>query len=74
MLVRDYKYLLNGIDMSLRYFYSVALKNKQIKKLYKNKIIMKKLKVKAKRSYNGSEFTNKIFVDFLDKKKQTKKL
>jgi hypothetical protein len=27
-MVRDFKYLLNVIDMSSRYFYSVALKNK----------------------------------------------
>ena len=31
--VRDYKYLLNGIDMSSRYFYSVALKNKTDKEV-----------------------------------------
>jgi len=34
--VRDYKYLLNGIDMSSRYFYSVALKNKTDKEVYKD--------------------------------------
>jgi hypothetical protein len=27
-LVRDYNYLLNRTDMSLRFFYSIALKNK----------------------------------------------
>jgi hypothetical protein len=31
--VRDYKYLLNGIDMSSRYFYSIALKNKTDKEV-----------------------------------------
>jgi hypothetical protein len=31
--VRDYKYLLNGIDMSSRYLYSVALKNETNKEV-----------------------------------------
>ena len=31
--VRDYKYLLNGIDISSRYYYSVALKNKTDKEV-----------------------------------------
>jgi hypothetical protein len=66
--VRDYKYLLNGIDMSSRYFYSIALKNKTDKEVLQGfKKIMKKSKFKAIRSDNGSEFINKIFVDFLDK-------
>jgi hypothetical protein len=66
--VRDYKYLLNGIDMSSRYFYSVALKNKTDKEVLQGfKKIIKKSKFKAIRSDNGSEFINKIFVDFLDK-------
>ena len=32
-LVRDFKYLLNGIDMSSRFFYSIALKNKTDKEV-----------------------------------------
>ena len=35
-MVRDFKYLLNGIDMSSRYFYSIALKNKTDKEVYKD--------------------------------------
>ena len=33
--VRGYKYLLNGIDLSTRYLYSVALKNKEKKEVLK---------------------------------------
>ena len=42
-MVRDFKYLWNGIDMSSRFFYSIALKNKTdkevlqgFKKIYNN--------------------------------------
>ena len=66
--VRDYKYLLNGIDMSSRYFYSVALKNKTDKEVLQGfKKLYKQTKFKAIRSDNGSEFINKLFVDFLEK-------
>jgi IS30 family transposase len=56
-MARDFKYLLNGIDMSSRYFYSVALKNKTDKEVLHGFIkIYIKSKIKAIRSDNGSEF------------------
>ena len=67
-MVRDFKYLLHGIDMSSRYFYSVVLKNKTDKEVLQG--LQKKYnksKIKAIRSDNGSEFINKKFVEFLDK-------
>jgi len=64
--VRGFKYLLNGIDMSSRYFYSVAMKNKtDTEALNAFKKIYKQSKIRAIRSDNGSEFINKKFVDFL---------
>jgi len=67
-MVRDFKYLLNGIDMSSRFFYSIALKNKTDKEVLQGfKKIYNKSNIKAIRSDNGSEFINKNFVDFLDK-------
>jgi len=32
-IVRDFRYLLNGIDMSSRFFYSIALKNQTDKEV-----------------------------------------
>ena len=65
-MVRDFKYLLNGIDMSSRYFYSIALKNKTDKEVLQGfKKVYNKSKIKAIRSDNGSEFINKNFVEFL---------
>ena len=67
-MVRDFKYLLNGIDMSSRYFYSIALKNKTDKEVLQGfKKFYNKSKIKAIRSDNGSEFINKNFVEFLNK-------
>jgi len=66
--VRGFKYLLNCIDMSSRFIYSVALKNKEENEVLRgfNKIYNKS-KIKAVRSDNGSEFINKKFKDFLEK-------
>jgi len=64
--VRGFKYLLNGIDMSSRYFYSVAMKNKtDTEALNAFKKIYKQSKIRAIRSDNGSEFINDKFVKFL---------
>jgi uncharacterized protein YoxC len=64
--VRDYKYLLNGIDMSSRFIYSQAMKNKTDTEVLKSfKKIYSQSKIKAIRSDNGSEFINKKFVDYL---------
>jgi len=66
--VRGYKYLLNCIDMSSRFIYSVALKNKtenEVLNGFKKKY--KKSKIKAVRSDNGSEFINKKYKDYLEK-------
>ena len=63
---RGFKYLLNGIDMSSRYIYSQALKNKtdtEVLKAFKK--VYNQSKIRAVRSDNGSEFINKKFVDFL---------
>ena len=60
-MVRDFKYLLNGIDMSSRFFYSIALKNTTDKEVLQGfKKNYNKSKIKAIRSDNGSEFINKI--------------
>ena len=55
--------------MSSRYIYSQALKNKTDTEVLKafNKIYNQS-KIRAVRSDNGSEFINKTFVDFLNKK------
>jgi len=66
--VKGYKYLLNAIDMSSRFLYSVALKNKTDAEVLNGfKKIFNKSKIKAIRSDNGSEFINKKFVDYLEK-------
>ena len=66
--VRGYKYLLNAIDMSSRFLYSVALKNKtDVEVLNGFKKIYIKSKIKAVRSDNGSEFINDKFTDYLKK-------
>jgi transposase InsO family protein len=66
--VRGYKYLLNAIDMSSRYLYSVALKNKtDVEVLNGFKKIYNKSKIRAVRSDNGSEFINDKFTDYLKK-------
>ena len=58
--VRGFKYLLNCIDMSSRFIYSVALKNKEENEVLKGfKKIFNKSKIRAVRSDNGSEFINK---------------
>jgi len=65
--VRGYKYLLNCIDMSSRFIYSVALKNKTENEVLNGfKKIYNKSKIKAVRSDNGSEFINKKFKDYLE--------
>jgi len=65
---RGYKYLLNAIDMSSRYLYSVALKNKtDVEVLNGFKKIYNKSKIRAVKSDNGSEFINKKFTDYLEK-------
>ena len=66
--VRGFKYLLNCIDMSTRFIYSVALKSKEENEVLKGfKKIFNKSKIRAVRSDNGSEFINKKFKDFLEK-------
>jgi len=66
--VRGYKYLLNAIDMSSRYLYSVALKNKTYNEVLNGfKKIYNKSKIKAVRSDNGSEFINDKYTDYLEK-------
>ena len=63
--VRGYKYLFNAVDMSSRFIYSVAMKNKEKDEALKSfKKIYNKSKTKALRSDNGSEFTNKPFKDY----------
>ena len=64
--VKGYKYLLNAIDMSSRYLYSVALKNKTDTEVLNGfKKIYIKSKIRAVRSDNGSEFINKKFTNYL---------
>jgi len=66
--VRGFKYLFNAIDMSSRFIYSVALKNKtDAEALNGFKKIYNQSKTHAVRSDNGSEFINKKFKDFLEK-------
>jgi len=66
--VRGYKYLFNAVDMSSRFNYSVALKNKEKEEVLKGfKKMYNKSKTKAVRSDNGSEFINKPFKDYLEK-------
>jgi len=66
--VRGYKYLLNAIDMSSRYIYSVALKNKtDVEVLNGFKKIYNKSKIRAVRSDNGSEFIYDKFTEYLKK-------
>ena len=66
--VRGFKYLLNCIDMSSRFIYSVALKNKTDKEVLNGfRKIFNKSKIRAVRSDNGSEFINKNFKAFLEK-------
>jgi len=68
--VRGYKYLLNGIDLSTRYLYSVALKSKDKKEVLKGfeKMLKEVKDIRTIRSDNGSEFISKEFKDFLKKK------
>ena len=68
--VRGYKYLLNGIDLSTRYLYSVALKSKDKKEVSKGfeKMLKEVKDIRTIRSDNGSEFISKEFKDFLKKK------
>ena len=66
--IRGFKYLFNAIDMSSRFLYSVALKNKEKEEVLKGfKKIYNKSKTHAVRSDNGSEFINKPFKDYLEK-------
>ena len=66
--VKGYKYLLNAIDMSSRFLYSVALKNKTDKEVLDGfKKIFNNSKIRAVRSDNGSEFINKKFKEYLEK-------
>ena len=66
--VRGFKYLLNCIDMSSRFIYSVALKNKTDKEVLNGfRKIFNKSKIRAVRSDNGSEFINKNFKAFSEK-------
>jgi hypothetical protein len=66
--VKGYKYLFNAIDMSSRFVYSVAMKNKSDAEVLKGfKKIYNQSKPRAVRSDNGSEFINKKFTDYLEK-------
>ena len=66
--VRGYRYLLNAIDMSSRFIYSVALKNKTDTEVLNGfKKIYNKSKIRVVRSDNGSEFINDKFTDYLKK-------
>jgi len=66
--VKGYKYLFNAIDMSSRFIYSVALKNKTDAEVLNGfKKIYNQSKPKAVRSDNGSEFINKKFKEYLEK-------
>jgi len=66
--LKGYKYLFNAVDMSSRFNYSVALKNKtDAEVLNAFKKIYNQSKTHAVRSDNGSEFINKKFKDYLEK-------
>ena len=66
--VKGYKYLFNAIDMSSRFIYSVALKNKTDAEVLNGfKKIYNQSKTHAIRSDNGSEFINNKFTDYLEK-------
>ena len=66
--VKGYKYLFNAIDMSSRFIYSVALKNKTDAEVLNGfKKIYNQSKTKSIRSDNGSEFINKKFKEYLEK-------
>ena len=66
--VRGYKYLFNALDMSSRYNYSVALKNKTDAEVLNGfKKIYNQSKTHAVISDNGSEFINKKFTSYLEK-------
>ena len=60
--------MLNCIDISSRFIYCVALKNKTDNEVLNGfKKIYNKSKIKAVRSDNGSEFINKKFKDYTEK-------
>ena len=60
--------MLNALDMSSRFLYRVALKNKTDKEVLDGfRKIFNKSKIKAIRSDNGSEFINKKFKEYLEK-------
>ena len=66
--VRNFKYLLNCIDMGSRFVYSQAMKNKtdtEVLKAFKK--IYTQSNIRAIRSDNGSEFINNKFVNYLEK-------
>jgi uncharacterized protein YoxC len=66
--LKGYKYLFNAIDMSTRFIYSVALKNKTDAEVLNGfKKIYNQSKPKAIRSDNGSEFINQKFKEYLEK-------
>ena len=66
--IRGYKYLFNAIDMSSRYNYSVALKNKTDAEVLNGfKKIYNQSKTHSIRSDNGSEFINQKFKEYLEK-------
>ena len=66
--VRGYKYLFNAVDMSSRFNYSVALKNKTDAEVLNGfKKIYNKAKPHSIRSDNGSEFINQKFKNYLEK-------
>ena len=66
--VRGYKYSFNAVDMSSRFNYSVALKNKTDAEVLNGfKKIYNQSKTHAVRSDNGSEFINKKFTSYLEK-------
>lgn len=64
-----YKWLLNGVDLSTRYLYSVPLKSKSKKDVYNGfkDMYEKQIKhVKMIRSDNGVEFKNDLFKKFCE--------
>jgi len=66
--VRGYKYLFNAVDMSSRFNYSVALKNKTDAEVLNGfKKIYNEAKPHSIRSDNGSEFINQKFKNYLEK-------